>query len=466
MAAAGQVYQTRIRVRNEGAKTWSKGKAKLGCSLWKVSNSTHDGAESADSVQTVEMRAVLLADCKPGDIASFAIALDFRQPNGKPLPAWRQDMPWSYQLRFDIYNGEKWLSELGSRPISRTIGLFESDYGARIVDSSLPAKLVAGQTYTAKVVVRNSGVHTWDRRKTKIGYHWYHLDGNQMQWDCVPTPLTADLKPGWPTVLNATVKVPEYDGQYVLVWDVLVDDTWLSTLPLTRGGDSMPVFVEVTNGKLAFADLSGIFDVCATSPDTNRSAGDFDGKGSSFPAEYFPPDAGEADQSCRVYPSGYKWQQDNQPDGRISFAFADKSPGSKNAVSCKGQKVLIDRGNYHALHILAASSSGESTGDLSINYTDRADTATLVVSDWTQKPSAVNTVAYATRHRHSHGGDEAGKSSYLYHYRVPLASSKTLTSITLPSNPSIKVLALTVERVSLPQAGAAAKQALAGPQDE
>lgn len=450
MAAAGQTYQAKVRVRNEGSRTWSRGKAKLGCTLWKVSNFTHDGAESADQVQTIEMRSVLLADCKPGDVATFAISLDFRQPSGRPLAAWRPDMPWSYQLRFDVYNGEKWLSELGSRQICRTIDLFESDYGARIVDSSLPTRLMAGQTYTAKVVLRNNGVHKWDRRNTKLGYHWYHLDGNQMQWDCVQTPLNVDLKPGWPAVLNAAVKAPEYDGQYLLVWDVMIDDVWLSTLPLTRGGDMMPAFVEVTSGKLAFADLTSLFDVCATSPDTNRSTGDFDGKGFSFPAEYFPPDAGAADQSCRVYPSGYKWLQENQPDGRISFLFADKSPGTKNAVACKAQKIVVERGAYHALHIVAASSGGDASGEMSLNYSDRADTAALTVSDWTKGASSNQAIAYATRHRHSHGGDEAGKSAYLYHIRIPLASSKILTSITLPACPSIKVVALTLERVSLP----------------
>lgn len=457
MAAVGQSYQMKMRVRNDGTKTWSKGKTKLGCKLYKASNYTHDGYESAEVVPSVEMRSVLTSDCKPGDIATFSISLEFKDPSGKPLPAWRLGLPWSYQLRFDLNNGDKWLAELGSREMRRNIDLYDSDYGARIVDSNLPTKLTAGQTYSAKVVVRNGGVHTWDRRKTKIGYHWYHLDGNLMQWDNVATALDADVKPGWPAMLNAKVKAPEYDGQYILCWDVMVDDVWLSTLPITRGGDLLPVFVQVTNGKLAFADLSSLFDTVATSADTNRSAGDFDGKGRSFPAEYLPPDAGAADQSCKVYPSGYEWRQDHLPDGRISFQFSDKTPGTKNALACKGQKILVERGAYLALHIAAASIGGEAAGDLSINYSDRADTAKLAVSDWTSGPSHGEGIVCATRHIHSHGGDDTGMNAYLYHYSVPLTPSRTLTSITLPANPNVKVVAITLERAALPPVPAPVK---------
>ncbi|MCL4500047.1 MAG: hypothetical protein M1335_07410, partial [Chloroflexi bacterium] len=397
-----------------------------------------------------DCRALLAKDCKPGEIADFALDLELTRPDKKPVESWRQGEAWSYQLKFDIYNGQKWLSELGVRPLSRAIDVFDTDYGPRIVDCDLPRKLIAGQTSDVKIVVRNTGAQSWDRKRTKIGYHWYHLDGDEMVWDGIVTPISTNIQPGISTVLIAKAKAPDYDGQYVLVWDVMIDDVWQSTQPLSRGGDILPVFVEVTGGKLAFVDLSGLYDISATSPDTDRTVGDFDGKGSSFPAEFMPPDAGTSDEIRRIYPSGYQFDLQSRPEGRISFSYPDKLPGAKNAVSCAGQKALVEKGTYVALHILCASSNGVAKGDLSLNYSNGAETAALEVSDWTTGPSKGEKVAHMTRHRHSHGGDELGKACYLYHYTLPLDASRTLTSVTLPNNPNIKVIALTLERPAVP----------------
>ncbi|MCL5102556.1 MAG: hypothetical protein M1133_00385 [Armatimonadetes bacterium] len=447
MAAAAQSYAVKVRVRNDGSQLWPKGVTKLACKLYKVA-STQDGP--AEEVPMRDCRALLAKDCKPGEIAEFTLDLDLTQPDKKPIESMKQGEPWGYQLRFDIFNGEKWLSEIGGRTLSRAIDVFDTDYGPRIVDCDLPKKLTAGQTSDVKIVIRNTGVQTWDRKRTKIGYHWYHLDGAEMAWDGILTPIKANIQPGISTVLTAKAKAPDYDGQYVLVWDIMIDDVWQSTQPLSRGGDILPVFVEVTGGKLAFADLSGLYDVNATSPDTDRTVGDFDGKGSSFPAEHMPPDAGVADEIKHVYPSGYQSDVQSQPDGRISFSYPDKLPGAKNAIACSGQKALVEKGSYVALHILCASSSGAAKGDLSLNYNDGSQAASIEASDWTTGPTKGEKVACMTRHRHTHGGDEIGKACYLYHYTLPLDPARTLTSMILPNNPSIKVVALTLERPAIP----------------
>ena len=90
----------------------------------------------------------------------------------------------------------------------------------------------------------------WDKKRVKLGYHWYHLDGSEMLWDGVTTPLPSNVMPGLPLVMTAKVTTPKYDGQYVLVWDMLIDGVWQSTQPLTRGGCTLPVFVEVSGGRL------------------------------------------------------------------------------------------------------------------------------------------------------------------------------------------------------------------------
>ena len=451
MLESSQSYITQVQVRNDGFQTWPKGIAKLGCSLYKLSNYTHDNSEELfEEVPIKPIRSLLIEDCKPGEIAEFMVDLNLTGEDGKPLPAWQQGCGWSYQLVFDIYNGESWLSELGAKKLHRTVDIFDADYGPRIVDCDIPHKIFAGQTLDVKVVVRNTGVRKWLRKNTKLGYHWYHVDGAEMLWDGPAVQIPQDLDPGWPTVVDAQVTTPQYDGQYVLVWDVMVDDQWLSTGPLSRGGDILPIFVEVTNGKLEFADLTDIFDTVATSPDTDRNSGDFDGTGASFPAEFMPPDAPVTEEISRIYPTGYNWLRQNEPDGRISFLYADKVAGTRNAVTCRGQKVAVPNTTCTALHVLAASVAGDAQAQFTINYAGGDETSAVQISDWSTGPAHEEKIGCAVRHRHTHGGDDIAGSCYLYHYTIPLDSSRKLTGITLPSNESIRITAITLERTSLP----------------
>ncbi|MGB9620185.1 MAG: hypothetical protein ACPL7K_07220, partial [Armatimonadota bacterium] len=130
--------------------------------------------------------------------------------------------------------------------------------------------------------------------------------------------------------------------------------------------------------------------------------------------------------------------------------FPDKLGSAKNAVACRGQDVPVKPDRYLAVHILGASSNGGASGEISLNYADGGTAAPLSMSDWTGGAKQGEKVGLAVRHLHSHGGDEPGKYGYLYHYSVPLDSSRTLTGITLPTSPEMKVLAITFERVRLP----------------
>lgn len=449
--AAGKPYSATIRVRNDGSEPWRKGVVKLGCKLFKVANFTLDNpTDLNEEVSIKQISAVLDKDCKPGEIGEFAVNIELARSDKKPLEAWKQNDDWSCQLRFDVYNGQQWLSEANVRTLDRVIEVIENDYGPRLVDCDLPTKLIAGQTYDVKVVVRNMGSQTWDRKRTKLGYHWYYVDGAEMEWDGPSVPMKLDLTPGLPAVVLAQVKAPDHDGQYVLVWDVMIDGKWLSLEPQGSGGDVLPVFVEVTGGKLAFVDISALCDISAVSPDTERNAGDFDGAGSSFPSEYFPPDTGPGQEPCSVYPSGYACGGAAQPAGRVSFLYPDKSPGAKNALSCKGQKIDVEDGAYTALHILGASIDGTQAGELTLAYPDGQKTAQVRMYDWGAAPQSDARPALLERHRHTHGGDDISKTCNLHDYTIPLDSSKALTEIKLPANPSMRIVAITLERAVLP----------------
>lgn len=441
MIAAGQNYGVRVRVRNDGSQPWPKGVCKLGCALTKV-----DGATGAvGSVPIKPISAFLAKDCKPGEIGEFGIDLNLIGADKKAIPAWKPGDSWTYQVVFDIYNGQKWLSELGTPQLKQSIAVFENDYGARVVDCGLGAKVDAGKTLDTKVVVRNIGRQMWDKKRVKLGYHWYHLDGAEMLWDGATTPIPSNVMPGMPLVMTAKVTTPKYDGQYVLVWDMQIDGVWQSTQPLTRGGCTLPVFVEVTGGRLGFADLAALYDTCSSSPDSDPSAGDFDGKGSGFPAEFMPPDASVSDEASRVYPTGYQINRDPQPDGRISFYYPGKAPGAKNAIACDAQKVTVDQGQYRVLHILGASSDGDALGDITLNYSGGDQTAKLQMSDWTAKPKFGEKIGIEAGFRRNKDGVDPIPVR-LFDYTIPLDPAKTLASVTLPKNAKMKVVAVTLEK--------------------
>ena len=446
LMAPGQSYKTVVKVRNDGTQTWAHGVACLGCKLYKVSNYTHDNpTEVNEEVPIREIRSVLAKDCAPGEVAEFVVDLNLTSPDRKALPAWKSEDVWSYQLRFDIYNGQQWLSELGARTLNRVADIFDSDYGPRLVDAEIPGAVAAGQEFDAKVVVRNTGTQVWDAKKTRIGYHWYSLDGSEITWDDAATPITASLQPGMPMVTPVKVKAPEFDGQYVLVMDVMMNDKWLSLEPLTRGGDILPKTVEVTGGKLAYVDLSAAYDVVASSFDTDRSVGNFSGSGESFPAELIPPD-GVTGEIKHAYPAGYNWKRFEPGQNRISFFYPDKEKGQKSAIACAGQSIAVDKGNYVAVHILGASTRGTQNADISLAYADGTQSAQMIAGDWGVVNVEGTEVGLVARHRHSSEGDEIGKLCCLHTCKIALDPSKTLTAIVLPKNSDIKIVAITLER--------------------
>jgi len=235
---SGKSYSVFARIRNDGSQTWKKGVTKFGCSLLGLDQS---GAERI--VPTRGVAAVLLKDCKPGEVAEFSLDLNLTQPNRRPLTD--SENGTRHRLSFDLYNGKEWLSAVGARPFTRPVVLVDADYGPRIVDCDLPASLSPDQTIAVKVVLRNGGVRMWDRKRTKIGYRWYKPDGSAAGIEGIAAPLSVNVASGTPLVAMGSVKAPETEGRYVLVWDVQVDGKWLSESRFSRGGDILPVCVEV-----------------------------------------------------------------------------------------------------------------------------------------------------------------------------------------------------------------------------
>ncbi len=212
-----------------------------------------------------------------------------------------------------------------------------------------------------------------------------------------------------------------------------------------------------------FAGVPLAYDINAATPDGQVPVGGFDGEGRSYPAEMLP--------------------------ARIAYAgveFALGPAGQRNAATARGQVVPLPAGPKGRVYILAASAAGDRQAAFKIG--DR--TVELVVQDWggyigqwdnrvwttrqeiaparpggSPGPAAATgaprlrtvqeyaglvpgfvkpaAVAWFASHRHLQDGtNDPYAYSYLFAYALDVPPGAS--SLTLPNDPRIRVLAVTV----------------------
>lgn len=390
MMKSGATYNVTVKVRNDGPTAWKAG--------WKVNC---EGGESV-AAQT---------DLEPGRIAEITLPV-LTQNNG--LVQWN----------VSVSETKGW---------SEAVKVTATDYGPKFLTSDTPPEMNASKRVQVNLSLQNTGVETWTKAEYAVGYHWYSLDGLEVQWDGAKTPLPADVKPGEQVAVKASVTPPSYDGQYYLVWDLAQGDKWASTTANTRGSDILVAPVNIVKGSLVSQDLSKLFDADVISFDTNRK----DGDGLTLPAEFLPPLVSETAPDGKLWPSGL-WSPVNDPAKRISFLYPPEADGAKNAVTCNGQSINLKSGKYSSVHLLVLATE-KTTGEFRL--ADKAAKADF--NSWTE-PSV--RTAFACLHRHSPDGDQPNQPCYLTDCSIPADPKSDLTSITLPKNPALKVLAITLER--------------------
>jgi regulation of enolase protein 1 (concanavalin A-like superfamily) len=120
------------------------------------------------------------------------------------------------------------------------------------------------------------------------------------------------------------------------------------------------------------------------------------------------------------------------------------APGT-NAVQAAGQTIALPAGQFSTLTFLGTGVNGPQPGQtFTVNYTDgTSDTFTLNMSDW-QNPQgyAGESVAASLGYFDAADGSTWNVSNYLYQYSFRLNNQKTVSSITLPSNGNVMLLAM------------------------
>lgn len=162
-----------------------------------------------------------------------------------------------------------------------------------------------------------------------------------------------------------------------------------------------------------------------------------------------------------------------QVDG-IGFKFGSTKNGAKNAVSARGQKIALPAG-YDRVYLLAASANGDTPARFMVG--NRPYSATVenwggYIGQWDNRlwasdpgPNFTNytemsglvpgfvkqgEVAWFASHTHVPTGNTYYQYSYLFKYGFDIP--RGATTLTLPNDPSIKVLAVSVGRNTHDQA--------------
>lgn len=457
---SGSVYDFQALIRNDGGNTWKASEgaritARLYRTEWK------SGVPTETLVPTADATALLEKDVLPGQEASVKITLPVMDASGQPLPLWSQEQDWLYTLRFEITADKAPMVALAGNNSAPTlagtviggipVAVLEYDFGVRFTLDATPNSLPGERRLPVRIGIQNTGGQIWKAETVRIGYHWYYSDGTELIWEDETTPLPQDLAPG--KKLNdilVYVTAPPVNGDYLLVWDVKVGDTWASTTSSFGVADESIRRVRVLGNRLSFADLTKHYNTVGTSFTGASVAGDLDGQGRTFPAELLPPYAEMpiAPATLDILTKG------TGPESARRFAFrlGSKETNAKNFITCNGQRIELGTSSAQCrvLHILATSTGKPLGTNISLifaepNGTTSEDQYAINVSAWDKPPVRNEEIAFQTRRLNGRQGLEETTAS-LYHYTIKIRDPRKLIALVLPNNPEIKIAALTLEK--------------------
>ncbi len=142
--------------------------------------------------------------------------------------------------------------------------------------------------------------------------------------------------------------------------------------------------------------------------------------------------------------------------------FAIGAAGSNNVIQSTGQTITLPAGQYTQLDLLATAVQGNQVSQqFVVHYSDGSSTTfTQSISDWyVSQKYAGESIVDRTAHRNTAGGGSDGRSFDVYGYSFQLDPTKTVSSITLPDNKDVEVLAFSTVAAIDPPGGLATQTA-------
>ncbi len=197
-------------------------------------------------------------------------------------------------------------------------------------------------------------------------------------------------------------------------------------IPPMDPADRPRVLPTVKEGSSVPATLTGAFNLAGVYADgaTFGAGNGFDEGGAAFPSTAFGPSVA--------------WK---------NVRFTLGAAGQPNVVSSKGQQIPLTPGKYASLWLLGAAVEGnQKAQEFTVTYSDGSKQTLLQsVSDWYAPQSFPGeSRAVKADYRNMSDATKDTRTFYAYSYGFALDSTKEVKSLTLPNNPNVKIMAVTV----------------------
>jgi len=165
--------------------------------------------------------------------------------------------------------------------------------------------------------------------------------------------------------------------------------------------------------------LAGAFNAVGITSDASPALGNLDGWGYSYSGDILGSTV---------------------TAGGVSYALG--TPGALNAVKAQGQTVGLTAGKFSTLRFLGTGVNGTQTGSFTVNYTDGTSARVQqTFSDWHTPSGAANeSSALTSAYRNATKGRDSVDNFSLYAYAITLDPTKTVKSVTLPTNNNVALL--------------------------
>jgi hypothetical protein len=182
----------------------------------------------------------------------------------------------------------------------------------------------------------------------------------------------------------------------------------------------------VKAGTSVAADLTSAFDTIGIYKD-----------GASFSSDG-GIDADGAAYSAKLLGTSLTWN-------KVTFAIGPT--GAPDAISCASNTIHVPSDEYSSLWLLGTSTAGVSRDTVvTVNYADDSKAEFQQnFSDWYEPQEFPGErIALATKYRNLDDGTTDARTFNVYAYGFALDSSKSVVSVTLPDNGTVRILAVTL----------------------
>ena len=161
--------------------------------------------------------------------------------NGSPNHGWRITQVDTGAGSKTFYSSEH-AADATLRPkltLVYSSGVPNPQFGAQFISQSVPTSMVAGQTYTASITLKNTGTTTWTNTTGPGTPNGYSLGSQNPRdnatWGVVPlanrVPVSGSVAPGATTTFTFNVVAPATAGTYDFQWQMLDEGvTWFGAL--------------------------------------------------------------------------------------------------------------------------------------------------------------------------------------------------------------------------------------------